>query len=207
VPGLVDCLAASSRPTDQQQRRPDGHTPNVGIVAPDVDDGQCLRQECSSPPNIEVLCFAVNGGAEFVLHSLWNIKPVQLLRHLGTSWLSPPRAGNCYGTTNQTDSCCSDVYHKVDARHYVHILWPLLLSCNNLFISWEVVLIMHICPTLMGIIYCFKPCTCLSPIPATPLDLTLCRLVLHFPSTSCSAVCATDQAWPKLVHSTVVSHQ
>jgi len=46
----------------------------------DVDDWQCLRQEYSGPPNIGVFCSAdtVNGGAELVLQSLWNIKPAQL---------------------------------------------------------------------------------------------------------------------------------
>jgi len=71
---------------DQQQRRPDGQTLNIGVVTrtpggnwliADVDDWQCLRQECSSPSNI-VLQTPMNGGAEFVPHSLWNIKPMQL---------------------------------------------------------------------------------------------------------------------------------
>jgi len=47
----------------------------------DVDDWRCLRQECSSPPNIEVICSADTGGrcgSEFVQDSLWNIKPVPL---------------------------------------------------------------------------------------------------------------------------------
>jgi len=52
-------------PMDHQQRRPDGQTLIVGVVAgtpggnwliAGVDDWQCLRQECSSPPNNEVLC-------------------------------------------------------------------------------------------------------------------------------------------------------
>jgi len=53
--------------TDQQQRRPNSQTSNVAWTASgnwliaDVDDWQCLRQECSSPPNIEVLCPADTG--------------------------------------------------------------------------------------------------------------------------------------------------
>ena len=43
-------------------------------------DWRCLRQEYSSVPSIEVFCSTapMNDGVEFVLHSLWNIKPVQL---------------------------------------------------------------------------------------------------------------------------------
>jgi len=53
---------------------PGGRTSNVGVVArtaggnwltADVDDWQCLRQECSSPPNIEVLCSADTGERWF----------------------------------------------------------------------------------------------------------------------------------------------
>jgi len=70
VPGLADSQAASSRPTDQQHRRPNSQALNVDVVArtaggnwlvADVDDWQCLRQECSSPPKIEVLCSADAG--------------------------------------------------------------------------------------------------------------------------------------------------
>ena len=32
IRGLADCLATSSRPSDQQQRRPNGRTLNVGVV-------------------------------------------------------------------------------------------------------------------------------------------------------------------------------
>jgi len=35
--GLVDCLAMSSRPSDQQQRRPDGRTSNDSVMARTAD--------------------------------------------------------------------------------------------------------------------------------------------------------------------------
>ena len=55
--GLVDCLAASSRPSDQQQRRPDGRTLSFGVVErtaggcraiTDAADWRCLRWDCST---------------------------------------------------------------------------------------------------------------------------------------------------------------
>jgi len=51
---------------DQQQRRPDSQTLNVGVLAPtasgnrliaDVDNWQYLRQESCSPTNTEVIFY------------------------------------------------------------------------------------------------------------------------------------------------------
>jgi len=161
APGQGDCLVASSRLLDQRQRRPEDQKcwPGNVVRSGDVDwltvndvGWECLRLVYSSRPGTRglVLETAMHCDSQFVVNTLWDVKPVQFLMQQVYNLLYRNVISD-NANLSQTDSllvetvnhlwrhvhCCNDVTFSAMRCNHMHMqlscIAPPFLPLSSLF--------------------------------------------------------------------------